>query len=102
MFPTGNRGRAAGLLTTAALLGGIDRDPAGRRRCSTPAASYGGVIGIVALAQVVVVTVVLLSFPETAHLELEELNPEDAVPVGDRHPRRRTPLTSAAIRSSHA
>jgi hypothetical protein len=25
--------------------------------------------------------VVLLSFPETAHLELEALNPEDAVPV---------------------
>ena len=45
--------------------------------------SYGGVIALVALGQVVVVAVVLASFPETAHLELEALNPEDAVPVGD-------------------
>jgi len=43
--------------------------------------SYGSAIALVALAQVVVVTVVMTSFPETAHLELEALNPEDAVPV---------------------
>ena len=43
--------------------------------------SYGTAIALVALAQVVVVTVVITSFPETAHLELEALNPEDAVPV---------------------
>ena len=70
-------GCAAGLLTTSALLGGIvglllvghllDRDW-----------SYGSVIGLVALGQVVVVSVVLTRFPETAHRELEDLNPEDA------------------------
>ena len=78
LFPTGNRGLAAGLLTTSALLGGIgglllvghllDRDW-----------SYGSVIGLVALGQVIVVSVVLTRFPETAHRELEDLNPEDAV-----------------------
>ncbi len=76
LFPTGNRGRAAGLLTASALLGGIggllivgqllDRGQ-----------SYGQVIGLVALGQVLVVLIVLTKFPETAHRELEELNPED-------------------------
>jgi MFS family permease len=77
LFPTGNRGRAAGLLTASALVGGIgglllvgqllDRGQ-----------SYGQVIGLVALAQLVVVVIVLSQFPETAHRELEDLNPEDA------------------------
>ena len=76
LFPTGNRGRAAGLLTAAALLGGIiglllvgqllDRGW-----------SYGQAIGLVALAQVVVVAVVLTLFPEPAHRELEDLTPLD-------------------------
>jgi MFS family permease len=80
LFPTGNRGRAAGLLTSAALLGGVVGILlVGAMRDA--GVSYGTAIALVALAQVVVVTVVLLSFPETAHLELEALNPEDAVPV---------------------
>ncbi len=76
LFPTGNRGRAAGLLTASALIGGIgglllvgqmlDRGQ-----------SYGQVIGLVALGQLVVVLIVLTQFPETAHRELEDLNPED-------------------------
>ena len=81
LFPTGNRGRAAGLLTASALLGGIggllivgqllDRGQ-----------SYGQVIGLVALGQVLVVLIVLTRFPETAHRELEELNPEDSATTG--------------------
>jgi MFS family permease len=80
LFPTGNRGRAAGLLTAAALLGGvIGILLVGAMRDA--GVSYGTAIALVALAQVVVVAVVITSFPETAHLELEALNPEDAVPV---------------------
>jgi MFS family permease len=76
LFPTGNRSRAAGLLTTAALLGGIaGLVLVGQLR--DRGWSYGSMIGLVALGQVVVVTIVLLSFPETAHRELEDLNPED-------------------------
>ena len=76
LFPTGNRGRAAGLLTTAALLGGI----AGIQlvgRLLDRGHSYTTVIGLVSLGQLVVVLMVLTRFPETAHRELEELNPED-------------------------
>ena len=78
LFPTGNRGRAAGLLTATALLGGIggllvmgtllDRDW-----------SHGSVMALLASAQVLVVVIVLRWYPETAHRELEDLNPEDAV-----------------------
>ncbi len=80
LFPTGNRGKASGFLTTAALLSGsasilfvgwlLD---GGR--------SYGHVMGVVALAQVVVVILVLARLPETAHRELEDLNPEDPQPA---------------------
>jgi MFS family permease len=80
LFPTGNRGRAAGLLTAAALLGGvIGILLVGALRDA--GVGYGTVMGLVALGQVVVVTVVLTAFPETAHQELEALNPEDAAPV---------------------
>jgi MFS family permease len=78
LFPTGNRGRAAGLITATALLGGIvgllvmgqllDRDW-----------SHGRVMALLASAQVVVIVVVLRFYPETAHQELETLNPEDSV-----------------------
>ena len=78
MFPTGNRGRASGLLTASALLGGsvglllvgqlLERDW-----------SYPQAIGLVALAQIVVVAIVLTKLPETAHKELEDLNPLDRV-----------------------
>jgi MFS family permease len=83
LFPTGNRGRAAGLLTATALLGGIggllvmgtllDRDW-----------SHGSVMGLLASAQIAVIVVVLRWYPETAHQELEALNPLDApAPAGD-------------------
>lgn len=77
LFPTGNRGRAAGLLTAAALLGGV----AGILLVGAlrdQGMDYGTVIGLVAVGQLVVVAVVLGAFPETAHKELEALNPEDA------------------------
>jgi MFS family permease len=85
LFPTGNRGRAAGMVTAAALLGGI----AGLQlvgRLLDGGATYGGVIGIVALGQLVAVVVVLTRFPETAHRTLEDLNPEDAPVPNDRFP----------------
>ena len=76
LFPTGSRSLASVLITAAALLGGIvglvtmgallDR---GR--------SHGAILGSLALAQILVVAIVLLWYPETAHRELEDLNPID-------------------------
>jgi MFS family permease len=76
LFPTGNRSKAAGMVTATALIGGvigliatgslIDRGW-----------SFGSVMAMLALSQVVVVVLVVVAYPETAHLELEEINPED-------------------------
>ena len=78
LFPTGNRTRAAGYITAFALVGGIggllatgqllDRDW-----------SYGSVMALMAVGQLVVTVLVVAAYPETAHHELEELNPEDRV-----------------------
>jgi MFS family permease len=78
LFPTGNRGRAAGLLTASALLGGIGGLLLVGQLLER-GWSYGHVIGLIAFAQVIVVIVVLTMFPETAHRELEDLNPVDRV-----------------------
>jgi len=40
-----------------------------------------GVMALLASAQLAVVVIVLLWYPETAHRELEDLNPEDAAPT---------------------
>lgn len=84
MFPTGRRGQAGGLLAAMALVGGsaglliagalLDRGW-----------SYGSVMGLLALGQVVAALLVLTTYPETAHRALEDLNAEDraAEPVAD-------------------
>jgi MFS family permease len=76
MFPTGNRGRAAGIITAAALLGGslgiwmagvlLDRGW-----------SYGQTMGLLAAAEVITILIVLFTYPETAHQELDDLNPDE-------------------------
>ena len=81
LFPTGNRSRAAGLLTAAALLGGIAGLLAMGALLDADY-SHGIVMGGLATAQLAVVAVVILWLPETAHQELETLNPMDA----DVHP----------------
>jgi len=76
MFPTGGRSLAGYLVMVSALIGGsiailatgplLDRG-----------ASHAEVFGVFALGQIVVAAIVLLYFPETAHQELEDINPED-------------------------
>ena len=99
LFPTGNRSRAAGLLTATALLGGIggllvmgtllDRDW-----------SHGRVMAPAGVsAQLVVVVIVLRWYPETAHRELEDAQPRGRrVPrlTGGRRPGR-VPATGAGV-----
>ena len=77
LFPTGLRARANGVISLAGVagsavglvLGGRLADHFGR---------YGPSLAILGLGPLVVVALVLAFYPETAHLELEELNPEDA------------------------
>lgn len=78
LFPTGSRGAANALVTTTALLSGSlaillvgalrDRDVA-----------YAPVMAALAAAQVVSALIAWRFYPESAHLELEQLNPQDPV-----------------------
>jgi MFS family permease len=83
LFPTGNRSRAAGLITAAALVGGIG----GLLTTGwllDAGWSYGQVMGMLGLCQLAVTVLVVVAYPETAHLELETINPED-VPIDLHH-----------------
>lgn len=76
MFPTALRGRANGVLTAAGRLGSVVG--------LVTAGSLSGVLGglghplaILAVGPLVLVGVVALFYPETAGVELEDLNPAD-------------------------
>ena len=78
LFPTALRGKANGLISlagvagsaTGLILGGRMEEHFGR---------FGPGLAILALGPLVVAGLVLAFYPETAHRELEELNPEDAL-----------------------
>jgi MFS family permease len=80
MFPTGNRGRANGFIQALALAGGagglvmvgslVDRGT-----------SYGVAMLAVGVGQLVAALLAFSLYPETAHRDLEALNPEDAAPT---------------------
>jgi MFS family permease len=81
MFPTARRGQAGGYLVALALIGGS----AGLLLAGfllDHGWSYGQVMGLLAVGQVVAAIVALTTYPETAHRALEELNPEDAAAAG--------------------
>jgi MFS family permease len=77
LFPTSLRGRANGLIGSCGLMGsgtglliaGFWSDAVGR---------LGPPMAALALGPIAVSILVLTAYPETAHVELETLNPEDA------------------------
>ncbi len=76
LFPTAHRNIASAFITTASLVGGS----IGLIVCGTlinRGVSYGTVMAGLALGPALVSILVLVMYPETAHRELEELNPED-------------------------
>lgn len=84
LFPTGARGAANAAITTLSLVGSsIGLVVTGR--WLTDDVSYGRVMGLLALGPAIVVGMIILLYPETARIELEELNPEDVRP-GDANP----------------
>ena len=76
LFPTGNRSKATGIISAAALLGGIGGLLATGWLLDADH-SYGAVMATMAIGQLVVTILVIAFYPETAHHELEDLNPED-------------------------
>ena len=75
LFPTGNRSRAAGLLTVAALLGGIG-GLLGAGALLDQGWDYRSVMGVLMVGQFIAVVLVLAALPETAQKELEDISIE--------------------------
>jgi MFS family permease len=81
LFPTGNRGFANGLVTTMALLAGsVAIVLVGTLR--DRGYSFGTLLAGLAVGQLIAAAIAYRFYPETAHLELEQLNPGDPA-VGD-------------------
>ena len=77
MFPTAHRGGGAATVTASNLIGGsVGLIVAGQ--LLDAGWSYGRVMWLLAIAPAIVAVLVLVSFPETAHRELEEISPDDA------------------------
>lgn len=80
MFATRARGRANGLITLAGMAGssvglivaGVMSDHVG----------LGKALLVLSIGPLIVAALVVLRYPETAHIELEVLNPDDAGPSG--------------------
>ena len=80
LFPTSLRGRANGAIGLCGVLGAST----GLLVAGTLSDRFGGLgpaLSLLALGPAVVVALVLVAYPETAHRELEDLNPEDELPV---------------------
>lgn len=77
LFPTASRTTSSFLVTVSALLGGSIGLVLGGSLVDS-GWSYGSVMLLFASAGLVVAALVWFFYPETAHRELEELNPQDA------------------------
>jgi MFS family permease len=100
LFPTAKRGQVGGFVAATTLAGGsiglilagelIDRGW-----------SYGSVMAMLGAGQIVAAVIIVLTYPETAHRALEELNPDDAPmpePAEDAaHPPQGVPPPSPAL-----
>ena len=77
LFGTLNRGRSNGILVTVGVLGSaLGLNFVGE--LSDRLSAVAPAIALLSIGPVIVACLVLLRFPETSGLELEELNPEDS------------------------
>lgn len=79
MFPTGHRGRSAFFILASALIGG-SMSLLITGALVDSGTLYGTVMLALVAGPLVVASIVLVTYPETAHRELEELNPQDLNP----------------------
>lgn len=81
LFPTSLRGRANGIISGVGRAGSV-------LGLLVVAAAIGSrddlapLMSVLALGPALVIALVLFAYPETAHVELEDLNPEDVPPPG--------------------
>ena len=78
MFPTLNRSFASSVIMTASLIGG-SVGLVGAGYFLSRDFSYSTVMSWLSLGPIIAGILVYATFPESAHLELEELNPQDVI-----------------------
>jgi len=78
LFPTAKRSLAGGVIMTSALIGGSIGLVAGGFIIEAND-SYAPTMFLMALGPVLSSVIVWKRYPETAHLELEDINPGDQV-----------------------
>jgi MFS family permease len=84
LFPTSLRAKANGIITLGSVAGSaVGLTLAGRM--ADRWGSMGPGIAVLAVGPVIVALLVVALYPETAHIELEDLNPEDALDLSGRH-----------------
>lgn len=80
LFPTSLRGRANGIISGLGRIGSV----LGLLIIAllvSDTRSVAPIIALLAIGPALLVVLVLVAYPETAHRELEDLNPEDAPPL---------------------
>lgn len=77
LFPTAMRSKANGIITALGRGGGVIGLLAAGY-LSTRLGSLGPALAVLAIGPAILAVLVLVAYPETAHRELEDLNPEDA------------------------
>ena len=77
LFPTGSRGAGNGVTTVVGLVGSAI-GLLGVGWLAEQWGSLGTPMVLASVAPLAAAVVILVGFPETAHVELETLNPEDA------------------------
>ena len=80
LFPTHQRGLAGGIIMSSSLVGG-SIGLIGAGRAVDNGMTYGQVMVTLLVFPVLASVLVWMRYPETAHLSLEEINPEDAGPA---------------------
>jgi MFS family permease len=84
LFPTSARGRANGIISVVGVAGSsVGLLLAGQMADSF--GEFGPAMAVLAVGPLLLAVLVLVAYPETAHQELEDLNPEDRV-RGDPRP----------------
>lgn len=99
LFPTSLRGRANGIISVLGVAGGV---------CGLLVAgsladrwdAFGPALAVLSLGPAAMALLVLVAYPETAHRELEDINPEDLHPEPGVHDGRATveaPVAPASV-----
>lgn len=85
LFPTTSRGRTNGIISAVGVVGSsIGLLLAGS--LADRFGTFGPAMALLAVGPAILAVLVITAYPETAHLELEEINPEDRVPLEPDEP----------------